>query len=87
MTQLWLTSRTFWSETADRALKSLAQGFLLAVGQDVMGWMSLDWTVVAYNSVGMAVLSLMMSIAGTGVGDPLSPSFVRSGKPSRDSRS
>lgn len=57
-----LFSKQWWSATRDRAARSAAQGFILAVGSSVTPWMSLNWAYVAYATVGMGVLSFATSI-------------------------
>lgn len=55
-------TRKWWRVVLDRAARSSAQGFLLAVGSTVPGWMALDWKMVAYATVGMGGLSFATSI-------------------------
>lgn len=57
-----LFSKDWWAAARDRAAKSAAQGFILAVGTAVTPWMHLNWTYVAYSAAGMAVLSFATSI-------------------------
>lgn len=71
-------TKRFWIRTAERAIKSLAQGFIIAVGTAPLGWMTLDWVYVAYASLGMAVLSVAFSILGKTAGpDAQDPSVVK----------
>lgn len=71
-------TRLFWNRTAERAIKSAAQGFIIAVGTAVPGWMELNWSFVAYASIGMGVLSVAFSLAGKNAGpDDQNPSVVK----------
>lgn len=62
-------SRRWWKAVTNRAVRSAMQGFVFAVGTNVLGWMTLDWRQVAVTSVGMGVLSVATSI----ISSPLSP--------------
>ncbi|RYE42597.1 MAG: hypothetical protein EOP24_32175 [Hyphomicrobiales bacterium] len=72
----FLTSGLFWVETLERAVKSGAQGALLAVGADQFNVLSLDWSVAAGFAGGAALLSALTSIASGGITDSDSPSLV-----------
>ncbi len=63
-----LFSRTFWLDAIERALKSAAQGAMLAAGQDVISvdLFSADWRNVAGMAAGMAALSILTSVASAG---------------------
>lgn len=71
----FLTSRLFWVETLERAVKSGAQGALLAVGADQFNVLSLDWSVLGGFAGGAFLLSALTSIASGGIGSD-SPSLV-----------
>lgn len=60
-----LFTRTFWLDAIERALKSAAQGALLAAGQDVVSvdLFAADWRSVAGMAAGMAALSILTSVA------------------------
>lgn len=71
-------TKRFWIRTAERAIKSVVQGFIIAAGSSVTGWMELDWLYVAYASIGMGVLSVAFSLLGKNAGpDAQNPSVVR----------
>lgn len=72
----FLTSRLFWVESLERAVKSAAQGALLAVGADQLNVLSLDASVVGGFAGGAALLSLLTSLASGGIGSDDSPSAV-----------
>ena len=78
----YLSTRTFWTATAERAVKTLAQALLAAltvgqaagaVGVDVL---SVDWATAASLAVGAALLSVLTSVASGPVGPADSPSLV-----------
>lgn len=71
-------TKLFWIRTAERAIKSVAQGFIIAVGTAATEWMELNWAYVAYASIGMGVLSVAFSLAGKNAGpDGQNPSVVK----------
>lgn len=70
-------SALWWKRALERAAKSAAQGFLLGVGTDAAGWLTLSWANVAIVTGGMAILSIATSIVTTPLGDdPEDPSAV-----------
>lgn len=71
----FLTDRLFWVESLERAVKSAAQGALLAVGADQFNVLSLDLSVLGGFAGGAALLSVLTSLASGTVGGD-SPSLV-----------
>ena len=69
-------TRTFWRRTAERAVKSAAQGWILAIGTDQFGWVSLDWAKIAAVGGILALLSVLTSIVSAPIGDGEDPSVV-----------
>lgn len=63
-----LFSRSFWLDAAERAIKSGAQGALLAIGQDAISvdLFAADWRAVVGVAAGMAALSILTSVASAG---------------------
>ena len=66
-TKSYLFDRNFWIAAFERAVKSLAQGFLVAGLGDGTGLMALDWVTVISIAVGMFLASLLTSIASGGI--------------------
>lgn len=67
----------FWKQTAERALRTAAQVALSfwVVGQT--GVLDVDWQQFASVTGLAALASVAMSIVGSGVNDPETPSMVR----------
>ncbi|GAB4101630.1 holin [Micromonospora taraxaci] len=68
----------FWKATAERAVKSAAQGLLLYWGADVVfnAWQA-DWAAAGGIASGAAVLSVLTSLVSAKVsGEGDSPSLV-----------
>lgn len=72
-----LFTRAFWLDSAERAIKSFAQGALGAFGQDAIGvdLFSAELHVIAGAGAAMAVLSLLTSVASARV-DGISPASI-----------
>ena len=68
----------FWKSAAERALKTAAQAALLVIGADQVNALSADWTLVGGFALGGAALSVLTSVASSGVGEADSPSLVDS---------
>lgn len=68
----------FWKDTAERALKTLAQALIatLAVGTPI--W-DLDWAASVGIALTATVVSVLTSIASVGVSDSGTASLVASG--------
>lgn len=62
-------SVAFWRDASERAYKSFAQGAAVAVGGGMANVLSLDWQNVLGAGAGMAVMSLLSSIASVGIRD------------------
>ncbi|NOQ58412.1 Holin [Mycolicibacterium fortuitum] len=60
-------SLTFWKDTAERALKSFAQGVILALGGGAVNVLHLDWLTLGGAGGGAALLSVLTSIVSAGV--------------------
>ena len=71
-----LLTRKFWVDAAERAAKTAAQSALVAVGAEQVNAWGLDYVDIAGFGLGGAFLSLLMSIASSGVGRSDSASFV-----------
>lgn len=80
-----MRTKTFWLETAERAIKTLAQSLIAAigVGTTVPVW-ELGWAEILGISLTATVLSVLTSIASAGAGEPATPSVVASAAPRDD---
>lgn len=69
-----MRSREFWTAAAERAVRTFAQALAAVLTAGATGLLGVDW-VGALSAAGMAaLLSLLMSIAASGTGQP-GPSF------------
>lgn len=66
----------FWRETTERAVKSAAQGGLLAIGADKLDVLSLDVRAFVGFAAGGALLSVCTSLLSFKLGPSDSPSAV-----------
>jgi hypothetical protein len=73
-------TRSFWIRTADRAIKSFAQGVLFVFGASQVGEVAdaftFDLTAALSGGLGMAVLSLLTSIVSAPFGETESPQVL-----------
>ena len=68
---------TFWKDAAERAIRTAAQALLALWATGVSGVLAVDW-VQAGSVAGLAALiSVLMSVAATGVGDRESASSIQ----------
>ncbi|MFF4576926.1 holin [Streptomyces sp. NPDC001373] len=56
----------FWTATAERAVRTFAQGVLGAVGADQLGILNVDWGQAASVGGLAAVLAVLTAIATSG---------------------
>ncbi len=55
---LKMFSRQWWIKARNRAVRSMAQMFILAAGTDALGWVNLRWDQVGLAVLGAAIVSL-----------------------------
>lgn len=71
---MWSTS--FWKQTAERAVKTFAQATVAVLTAGATGLLDVDWGQ-AFSVAGLAaVVSVLTSVATSGVGPAGSPSAV-----------
>lgn len=71
-----MRTREFWIKAAERAIRTWAQTL---VGVLTAGFVFTDaaaWGEALLASVVAALVSVLMSIAGSGVGDPYDPAIL-----------
>lgn len=71
----YLTTGSFWAQTIERAVKTLAQTAVATISGNAVGLLDLDLVQVASVSGLAALLSVLTSIGSGSVGDD-SPSLV-----------
>jgi hypothetical protein len=72
-------SISFWKDTFERAVKSAAQGALLAwgVGDQIMNIFEADWGVAGGAALGAMILSILTSIISAPIGSKGDASLVK----------
>ncbi|MFI1678850.1 holin [Streptomyces sp. NPDC020607] len=65
----------FWKATAERAVRTMAQGTLGAVSADALGILDVDWGEAFSVGALAAALALLTAIAG-GTGGPVGPGIT-----------
>jgi hypothetical protein len=74
-------SRAFWRASAERAVKSAAQGAILAFGAGQANVLDLDWSTCGGFAGGAFVLSLLTSIGSDALTGGSGPSLTNAEKP------
>jgi hypothetical protein len=70
-------TKTFWTQTIERAIKSAVQmALLMTAGAEGFELFTLDPTRLALGALGAAILSILTSIGSAPFGNPASPSLV-----------
>jgi len=59
----------FWKDAGERAIRTAAQALIALWATDVSGVLAVDWVQAGSVSALAALMSILMSIAATGVGD------------------
>lgn len=58
-----LTSRQFWTATAERAVKTIAQTAIAFIGGGLVGLFEVDWLKIASVAVVAGLVSVLTSVA------------------------
>ncbi|MEV0608144.1 holin [Polymorphospora rubra] len=69
-------TKSFWSQTLERALKTFAQAAVALLSGDGLGLVNVDWGTTASVAGLAALISILSSVASAGVGRSDSPSLV-----------
>lgn len=69
-------TKQFWVDSAERAIRTFAQALIAVLGAGAVNILTTDWTQALSVAAGAALLSLLMSIASSGVGIKGSPSLL-----------
>ena len=75
-----MRTRQFWIDAGERAVRTFAQALVAML---VAGFVFTDaaaWGEALLSAAVAALVSLLTSVAASGVGDPESPSFVDEGE-------
>ena len=59
----------FWKDAAERAIRTAAQALLALLATDVSGVLEVDWLQAGSVAALAALMSVLMSIVATNVGD------------------
>lgn len=67
----------FWKDAGERAIRTAAQALIALWATDVSGVLAVDWVQAGSVSALAALMSILMSIVATGVGDKESASLSK----------
>ena len=65
---MFITSKTFWADAIERAIKTAAQAAIAIAGTDLAGILEVDWVQLVSAAGLAAVLSLLTSVSSGGIG-------------------
>lgn len=82
MADSWMTSKQFWADTLERAIRTAAQAGLAVVSVPAAGEVAdiplhLPWEAMIYTVVTATLVSILTSLTGRGVGDHSTASLTR----------
>lgn len=69
-------SKQFWRDTAERAIKTVAQTAVALLGTGAIGLLDVDWVQVASVSALAGIVSVLTSIGSDNIGAKGTPSLV-----------
>lgn len=70
-----MTSKVFWLDTAERAIKTFAQSLVAVLVVGVPVW-EIHWAGALGTALTATIMSVLTSIASSGAGDPTTASAV-----------
>lgn len=70
-------TRKFWKQTAERMVTTAAQAVALALGADGLDWMTVGAGRLGAAAVGGLLVGLLACLIKLPIGEPDSPSAVR----------
>lgn len=59
---MWYSDKEWWKKAFDRAIRSVAQGILIGIGECVV-IQQVNWALAIGTGLGMGVISILTSIA------------------------
>jgi len=71
-----MKTKKFWEDAAERAVRTFAQALIAILGAGAVNIMTVDWAQALSVSAGAAIISLLMSIASSGIGAKGTPSVL-----------
>lgn len=61
---MFIFSKAFWSYSGERAVKTVAQAALAAIGTGALGILAIDWAGVGSIAALAGVVSVLTSVVG-----------------------
>ena len=58
---MWYKDKKWWDVALDRVFRSMAQGVLFGIGENVVVW-DFNWKIILGAAIGMGIASLATSI-------------------------
>lgn len=70
------STKNFWLKTFERAVKTFAQTLAALIGVDAVRLLDIDWPFILEVSATACLLSVLTSIASSGIGERNTPGVV-----------
>ena len=61
---MFIFTRAFWSYSGERAIKTVAQAGLAAIGTGALGILSIDWLGIGSVAALAGIVSILTSVVG-----------------------
>ena len=71
-----MRTRQFWTDALERAVRTFAQALVAAITAGFVVTSGAQWKAALITAAVAALVSALMSVGGSAVGDPASPSFL-----------
>jgi hypothetical protein len=69
-------TKQFWVDSAERAIRTFAQALVAILGAGAVNILTIDWIQALSVAAGAALLSVLTSVASSGIGIKGSPSLL-----------
>ena len=79
-----MRTAAFWLDAAERAVRTFAQALVAVLAAGFVVTDGAAWTEALLSAAIAALISLLTSVAASGVGDPESPSMLPAAAPALD---
>ena len=71
-----MLTKQFWIDSAERAIRTFAQALVAILGAGAVNILTIDWVQALSVAAGAALLSVLTSVASSGIGVKGSPSLL-----------
>lgn len=76
-----LLTATFWLDTLERVVRTVAQVLLGTMGASQIALDELDWQLIGWSVLGAAIVAVLTAILASGIGEPGTASVLNPAPP------